>query len=93
MQQPPMRHRFFNTAWIGFNYTGICKSALKFSYTLLLSSIGALSATTKKEEISQIFAPIPGGGHASSRAVLFMLKSPMWRSTTPHSLQIAAIKM
>jgi hypothetical protein len=33
-----------------------------------------------------ISAPIPGGGHATSRVGLFMLRAvPMWRSMTPPS--------
>jgi hypothetical protein len=37
------------------------------------------------KELSQIFAPIPGGPHATSRVVLFMLYMPMWRSMTAPS--------
>jgi hypothetical protein len=36
-----------------------------------------------RKELSQIFALIPGGGHATPRAELLMLiVVPMWRSTT-----------
>jgi hypothetical protein len=35
--------------------------------------------------LSESFAPIPGGGHATYRAELFMPVVPMWRSTTANS--------
>jgi hypothetical protein len=41
MQQPSMRHRSFNTAWTGLNYTGNGKSAVQLSFALLFSSIRA----------------------------------------------------
>jgi hypothetical protein len=44
MPQSLTRHRSFTAARIGFNYTGIGKSALKFSFALLFSSIRAASA-------------------------------------------------
>jgi hypothetical protein len=44
MELPSTRHRPFNTARVGFNYTGIGKSALKLSFALLFSSIRAFFA-------------------------------------------------
>ena len=35
------------------------------------------------KELSQIFAPIPGGGHATSRAELFMLRMVQMSRSTP----------
>jgi hypothetical protein len=46
------------------------------------------------KELSQIFAPTPGGGYAASRAVLFMPLVPfIWRFTTPSSSQIASLDL
>jgi hypothetical protein len=44
------------------------------------------------KEISQIFAPIPGGGRATSRAELFMLMKQMSRSTPARS-RVTALMM
>jgi hypothetical protein len=38
-QQSSTRNRSFNTARVGFNYTGIGKSALQLFFALLFSSI------------------------------------------------------
>jgi hypothetical protein len=35
--------------------------------------------------LSQIFDPIPGGGHATPRVELFMFMKALWRYTTAHS--------
>jgi hypothetical protein len=35
----PPRHRSFNTAWIGLNYTASGKSAVQLFFALLFSSI------------------------------------------------------
>jgi hypothetical protein len=142
MQQSATHHRSCNTARIGFNYTGIRKSALKLSFALLVSSIWAffakrtisnLRSTSRRvawnylslddapsillglqqnltqfgevgisfllyyfsalsehflpKEISQIFAPIPGGPHVTYRGALFMSGVVLfWRSTTQRSL-------
>ena len=43
----------------------------QLSSALLFSSIRALSAK-RTIELSHIFAPIPGGGHATSRVELFI---------------------
>jgi hypothetical protein len=37
-------------------------------------------------------SPIPGGGHATFRVVLFMPMMSMWRSTTPYSSRIAPLQ-
>jgi hypothetical protein len=46
-----------NVARIWINYTGTCGSTFQLLFALL----------------SQIFVPIAGGGHATSRVVLFQL--------------------
>jgi hypothetical protein len=37
------------------------------------------------KELSEIFAPIPGGGHATSRELFLLAGPPMWRSMTAPS--------
>jgi hypothetical protein len=61
MQQLLMRHRSSNTAWVGFNYTGEGTSAVQFSFAF------QLHPSTFSKELSQIFTPIPGGGHPTLR--------------------------
>jgi hypothetical protein len=63
MQQSSTRHPSFNTARIGFNYTGIGKSArqLPFALSLLCSPIQAFSS----KRIISNFALIPGGEHGT----------------------------
>jgi hypothetical protein len=68
MQQPSTRHRSFNTARVGFNYTDGGKSEFQLSFALLFSSIQHFLP----KELSQIFARIPGGPHATFRAELFV---------------------
>jgi hypothetical protein len=49
---------------------------------------------SRSEKFPDFCAPLPGGGHATSRAVLFMPKVvPMWRSTAPYSSRIALLQL
>jgi hypothetical protein len=66
-----------------------CGSSVQAEVSLLLSFylhyFSAPSEHFLPKELSQIFAPIPGGPHATSRAALFMPMVPMWRSMTAPS--------
>jgi hypothetical protein len=56
------------------------------SVSFLLRYLLAPSEHFLPKELSQIFGPIPGGGHATSRAELFSsFLVPMWRSMTVSS--------
>jgi hypothetical protein len=66
--------------------TGSTKQgAVSLLFGFHLHYFSALSDNVLPKEISQIFAPIPGGAHATSRAVLFLFCRAPWRSTTAHS--------
>jgi hypothetical protein len=63
MQQPSTRHRPFDAARIGSTIQG--SVSLRFSFRLHYFS--APSEHFLPKELSQIFAPIPGGSHEKNR--------------------------
>jgi hypothetical protein len=65
---------------LGFGSTTQGYVSLFFSFNLHYLSVP--SEKFRRKELSQIFALIPGGGHATYRAELFMPIMPMWISTT-----------
>jgi hypothetical protein len=57
----------------------------KVSFSFHLHYFSALSERFLPKELPQVFAPIPGGGHATSRVEQFMPKMPMSISTPAFS--------
>ena len=51
----------------------------------LTNSVSGYVSLSTHREISQIFALIPGAGHATSRVELFLLSNQMSRSTPAFS--------